>query len=445
VNRALAEAIVGCLRLSGETTQDENKLNQFSLNDWERTFRWLDNAGLALYFLQRLKSQHATELLPAPVLARLEENLSQNQRRVSHMVHDFGFLNREFDQAGVNYAVMKGFSLFPGFCPDVCLRPQSDFDYLVDRQSLAAARRVLDEAGYCPTRNSSTEFVFARPPKRIPSRFDSPYRVETEPAVELHLATWDNEEHCVPLAGPHFSLDSKINKQWNGLSFPTLNDEDAFLLQVQHVFQHMLGYWVRLSWLLEVGYFLDQQRSETFFWKIEQRSRELRCFTEFAAIVTGLSARMFSAHVPSTMKAWTEDLRPSARIWMDNFGRDWAFGNHPTHESSRFPATKLVLFLHQEYVPDPQIRRKLTRRRLFPWKGPPRIGIPPSPEPLVRLRALWRQWGFTFQMLGFHVGAGLRYLWELPRWRRMNKVKAGFAFVGKRQLDKLGTSSVREK
>lgn len=445
MNRALAEAIVGCLHLSGETTPDENKLKQFSLNHWERTFRWLDNAGLALYLLQHLKSKHATKILPAPVLARLEENLSQNQRRVSHMVHDFGALNQEFDRVGVNYAVMKGFSLAPAFCPDVCLRPQSDFDYLVDRQSLAAARRVLDEAGYCPTRNSSTEFVFARPPKRIPSRFDSPYRVETEPAVELHLATWDSEEHCVPLEGPHFSLDSKINRQWNGLSFPTLNDEDAFLLQVQHVFQHMLGYWVRLSWLLEMGHFLDQQRSDTFFWNIEQRSREFPCFKEFAAIVIGLTARIFGAPVPSTVRTWTEDLRPAARIWMDKFGRDWAFANHPSHESSRFPATKLVLFLHQEYVPDPEIRNKVRQRRLFPWKGPARIAVPPSHEPSVRLRALWRQWGFTFQMLGFHVGAGLRYFWELPRWRKMNRVETALASVGKFQLDKLAGRSVQEK
>jgi hypothetical protein len=74
VNRALAEAVVGCLSWSGETC-DVNVLRKFRLHDWHRTFNWLDRAGLTLYLLQRLKSMSATQLLPSPVLARLSKIL----------------------------------------------------------------------------------------------------------------------------------------------------------------------------------------------------------------------------------------------------------------------------------------------------------------------------------------------------------------------------------
>jgi hypothetical protein len=64
VNRALAEAVVGCLSLSGETCE-VNVLSKFRMHDWYRTFNWLDRAGPTLYLLQRLKNISATELLPS--------------------------------------------------------------------------------------------------------------------------------------------------------------------------------------------------------------------------------------------------------------------------------------------------------------------------------------------------------------------------------------------
>src|SRR5215472_3546854 len=42
----------------------------------------------------------------------------------------------------------------------------------------------------------------------------------------------------------------------HGFAFPSLADEDAFLLQVLHAFRHFLSSWLRLSWLWEIHYFL---------------------------------------------------------------------------------------------------------------------------------------------------------------------------------------------
>jgi Uncharacterised nucleotidyltransferase len=420
VNRALAEAIVGCLSLSGETP-DVNVLRNFRLHDWLRTFSWLDSAGLTLYLLDRLKSIGATELLPPAVLARFEQNLADNRRRLDYMAAEFGSLNERFARAGVNYAAIKGFSLVPMYCPSAVLRAPSDLDYLVDKPSLLAAQRVLEEAGYRLQHFSDMEFKFGRPSSRIPTVSDDPYSRETEPLVELHLAFWNRKANRVPISEPEFRLDHAIEHHWQGLSFPVLNDVDAFILQILHIFQHTLECWVKMCWLLEIGYFLRARLSDTQFWdRVDIRMREVPCLAEFAAVVTGLAERVFACPMPPITAKWRKCLRPSARLWLDNYAWSWVTEDRDTF--NLFSATKLALFLHREFIPDFEVRRETTQRRLFPWKQPEQIAVPVDNTPRSLLTARRLQWTFVLQRLIFHLGSSSRYLLEMPRWRRLNRL-----------------------
>ena len=80
--------------------------------------------------------------------------------------------------------------------------------------------------------------------------------------------------------------------------------------------------------------------------------------------------------------------------------------------------------LHQQYLPDAGARRHLTRIRLLPWQQLFRragsITGKSSASDGGRRRQLKRA---VIRFL-FHVTAGLRYLWEIPRWRRLNKASA---------------------
>jgi hypothetical protein len=419
VNRALAEAIVGCLSLSGETPE-VNVLRNFRLHDWQRTFSWLDSAGLTLYLLDRLKSLGATELLPPPVFARFEQNLADNRRRVDYMAAEFGSLNERFARAGLNYAAIKGFSLVPAYCPNAVLRAPSDLDYLVDKPSLLAARRVLEEAGYRLQHFSDMEFKFGRPSSRIPTVSDDPYSRETEPLVELHLAFWNKKANRVPVNEPKFRLDQAIEHDWQGLRFPALEDEDAFVLQILHVFQHTLEGWVKLCWLLEIGYFLRARLSDTKFWdRVDVRLREVPFLAEFAVVVTGLAERVFAAPMPPITAKWKKCLRPSAGLWLDNYAWSWVIEDRDTF--NLFSATKLTFFLHREFIPDLEVRREVTRRRLLPWKQPEQIAVPVDNTAASFLTARRLQWTFVLRRLIFHLGSSSRYLLEMPRWRELNR------------------------
>jgi hypothetical protein len=426
MNRKLAEAIISCLQLSGPSF-DFGQLAKFSSGDWKQTMGWTDRAGLTLYLLERLKNYGATHVLPPPVLARFEQNLADNRCRVDHLLYETACINERLDQAGVQYVVIKGFSLWPEFCSNPYLRTQSDLDYLLARQSLRSAQDVLLEFGYEERRRPTVqEFVFERPLQRVPSQFDSPYKLQTTPIVELHVGIWEDVTHHVPLEEPAFVLNNPKLKEWGGLRFPVLSDEDALLLQVLHAFQHMVSNWVKLSWLLEIGRFMERRWRDSPFWKrFSQRLEGVPQLAEFATIALELTANVFSAPMPEGAQSWRHFLRPSARLWLDNYGHSWARGERPPHKSKVFPETKLSLFLNEQYIPDGPTKRDFLRHQLIPWKIPgkdPAVVFAPVENQLgTRIRALWVNSTYTVQRLSFHGGAGLRYLWELPRWLSLTR------------------------
>jgi len=421
MRRMLAEAIVDFLSFSGNASDHLNEIGGFHHRDWEHTLNWLRDAGLSFYLLQKLKDTNATDILPKSALSRLEDNLKVNRRRVARLSRQFNSLNQKFDAAGVKYVVVKGFSLVPQFCPDASLRHQIDLDYLVNRQSLSVAQHVLEAEGYFLKKHSTNEFVFLPQSAQVPVLADEQSEEHAAYAVELHLAFWDSDLHIMFLAEPEFSVENIVNRRWQGVGFRALPEEDAFLLQVIHAFHHLLTGWVRMSWLYEIGYFLNQQATDTLLWgRIERRVGSDPLLREMLAVVTELSAQFFEAPLPSTFGKWVEDIRPTVRIWIRNYARTWAFENQNA-EVSLFSTDKLVLFLHQQYLSEASARRHLIRKRLVPleqfFRRARSITTLSSTNSGERTRQLHR----VLVRLLFHVTGSLRFFWEIPRWRRLNK------------------------
>lgn len=433
MSRALAESIVDFLSFSGNTVDHLIELRGFHNRDWERSRTWLHDAGLALYLLQKLKATNATDILPRPVLSRLEENLSANRRRVAYMSRQFDFLNQKFDAAGVKYVAVKGFSLVSQFCPDAALRHQSDFDYLVDPQSIPVAQRELESAGYSLKKHSTNEFVFLMPSARISTSADEQYEAYAPHAVELRVAFWDRDSHGVFLAEPEFSLENVRNHRWQEMTFRVLPEEDIFLLQVIHAFNHLLTGWIRMSWLYEIGYFLNERSTDTSLWeRIERRMGGDPLLREMVVVVLDLSTRFFRAPLPSMCKPWAEKLRPTVRIWIQNYARTWVFGKNRVDQFGLFSSAKFILFLHQQYLPDASARRHLIRTRLLPWEQFFRRARSVTTESSTNFGGRGRQLERVLIRFLFHMTAGLRYLWEVPRWIRLKNATAHLALATSR-------------
>ena len=422
MKRELAEAVVACLRLSADAG-DTEQLRSFGPRDWQRTLTWLDDSGLTLYLLQHLKNVHATDVLSPEVLAQLEGRVVANRLRWEYLAEQLDCINQGFERAGIAFAVVKGLSLVPDYCPDALLRAPSDLDYLVSRQSLPLARQVLEGAGYRLTGvsdgSSKTEFKFCKPNSRRAIVSDSPYSVETAPLIELHVNFW-NPGNGVPIQEPVFPLQRTILHSWRGLCFPVLNDRDAFLVQIIHVFEHILDGWLKLCWLLEIGFFMSRRGCDSDFWsEVDSSMQAVPRLVECAAVVIELAKLFFASPSPDVAENWMHALCPPVQLWLNVHARTWVFDDHPLHRSSFFPTAKLALFLYQEFIPDPKTRRTLIRQRLFPLKRPAQISFPLDGKPEIVMTALRLHWRFVLDRIIFHAGSSLRYIWEVPRWRRL--------------------------
>ena len=442
MNRRLAETIIRYLCFSEEIGDSRDSLSGFSRRQWEHTFRWLDNANLALYLLQKLRDTHDDRKLPPAVLSRLEQNHSKNRLRVDEMASVFAQVNESFRRFGVNYAVVKGFSLVPGFCPDACLRQQSDLDYLVDEQSLPDAQQGLGDLGFFLKKHNSAarEWVFWKAPISHSFNSSEQYEGKGRYVVELLLAIWRPDLHGIDIPRAQFSPSRTIDQEWRGMHFRALHEEDAFLLQVLHAFQHLLSGDVRMSWLYEIAYCLHRRPDDTSFWqRVELRTETDVLLTQLVAIIAGLAAEFFQAPLPPLIFAWKANLRPSVKVWLDNYGWRVAFEKTPIYELGVFPTSKLALFLHRQFLPDAKRRRDFVRRRLLPWTRPVGMVHSIGERPSAFLDWQWWRRQLVFHRVVFHGGSGLRYLCEIPRWLWLNRSKAV------REVPEISTGSTKKR
>ena len=416
-----AEAVVGFLSFSSDRSTRLGVIEKFTRRQWEHILQWLDDAGLAFYFLQRLKDERASGSVPPSVFSRLERNFACNRLRIEEMARRFDAINLKLNDAGVLYTVVKGFSLVPQFCPCAAFRHQADLDYLVDEQSLPAACRVLTGIGYqSKVSCSSKEFIFVSSGE-TPSRREGQYSPHAPHAVELHTEIWDDDMHRVHGIPKLFSVKQARTKYWNGFAFPAQVDEDAFLLQVLHACHHLFTQWIRMSSLLEIGCFLHRRASDLELWSgIEQRAGDSKVLREFVVIVTEMAARLFAAPIPKVVQGWGGEIRPGPRTWIDNYARDWALGGLPICEFNLFPRSKLARFLHHQYrnasraqESQPHNRSSLSRLR--------RMALSIRDNPALIWNGAWLRQQHLIRRSVFYTLAELRYVAEIPRWRWRNR------------------------
>ena len=415
LNRVLREALVDRLALSDASPKSLLNTREFKAREWDRAADWLRDSGIALYFLQRLKDTNSSEVVPPRILDRLQANYDLNRQRIASMANAFSVLNQKFNNAGVRYAVVKGFSLVPDFCLDPCLRVQSDLDYLIDEESFGRAEEIVLHAGYSWTHRVGHEVMYSPSSLRKARSEEDQFRPDVLHTIELHLGIVDTE-HDLPLGERPFVTQSVKRSTWNGSTFYALQEEEGFLLQVRHAFIHLVNYWPRLSWLFEIGHFLKCKVNDNEFWaRLEQTIGDNAVLRDVVVVVAELSAQIFRTPLSSTLRDWSETLRPGARVWIENYGREWILAAAPGAIFRPFSPSKLVLFLHQQFMSDEASQAKSSRVWLL---HPPRLkrvvgSIRKKPLLMIDSHYWWR--GL------FHANSGLRYLLEVPRWRYLNR------------------------
>lgn len=377
--------------------------HDISAKEWNGLLRWLDVSGLALYFLDRMMELHLSTLLPAEVLARLKQNLQDNQERTQGLIAESVAVQREFQEADLLYATLKGFSLSPHSVTRPELRHQFDLDFLVAQRSAAGAREILEARGYHLYAMSGRTWEFKR--DDAPGHIRDLYKNLPRRSVELHIEA--------EVRGYQPLLERVEIKEFHGIEMPVLSTVDHFIDQGLHAYKHICSEFSRASHLLEFRRHVLSRRGDDVFWKeVRSRAEENSHAVVGLGIVTLLITSLMGAFAPEAFTSWTVGRVPtSARLWVDLYGARVAFGDAP--------GSKLYLLLQRELESTGVRQKSLLWRALLPSRLPPPVVHGTSGETLCITMSRYRvQIYFVLLRLRFHVVEGLRYLRESRRWRQ---------------------------
>jgi hypothetical protein len=415
-NRDLKSAVIGALSPGPTPAPDFSTLSRLmhrsSAGDLRHLLRWLDESGLALYLLHQLQQHAAVEAVPHPLRAALEQRLAANRERTLDMLREFRRIIDAFRQRGVRFCALKGFTLTPDFCSAPHLRHQTDFDFLISAEWMENAKQALKSCGYAQEEIRSTgEVAFATPLRHIPSAADDIYARPRHREVDL-LVSLRCQEHGVSLEMPSDCLYRAQPMTLHAISFPALSLDDRFTLQVMHAFKHLLGSWVRLSWLLEIGSFIDVHHDDEDLWHsvISRFGYNLTVRNAFG-IILSLTQALFPRPIPGSLEEWC--LRPLPNriaTWVHEFGFKWAL--------SGLDGAKLTLFVHREFFDDASAWTSYLASRIFPFGRRSSIGRVSAALPRARIKARASQWLHSMRRVMFHTRELASLPLEAIRWKR---------------------------
>lgn len=389
--------------------------------EWERVLAWLDMSGLAIYFLHRMKNANCLHGLPKPTIDELERRHADNQIRTEAILQEFKTLTGFFEQANVKYAVLKGISLLPDYCPDAALRTQYDHDFLIAPESIGAARSALENAGFRARTdgNADAPFIYRKvePEIRFPQKSQALYSTRLGRSVDLHQGLWEDGEERIHVSLPDDFFERAQVRHWEGIPFVALCDEDCLLFQILHAFKHILRNWCRLSVFLEIAWFLNQRSSDFAFWRgFTGRIESVRWAREATYLVFTLAEQLFGGPTPDSLRdRLRTPLTPALQLWIERYGRQSAVSN--------FNSDKCTLFLHREFIDDSSEWALIRRRRLFPLHRPHRPPAVVFQRGFSAVGRMWMEKAHAVRRLKFHGSAGLRYLIEYPRWTVLRRLR----------------------
>ena len=386
-------------------------LRSLTSRQWRRLLSWLDLSGLALYFFDRIAKSQCASDLPDEVFSSLERRLNENAQRTQSMIAESIAIQREFQRAGLCYAVVKGLSLWPNSVPSPELRLQFDLDYLLADEDMHEAQNLLMRLGYRPRVSSESCWKFVRNERPCLTLKDV-YKDTRSWAVELHEVP-DGSAQTSPFIG----------MQWReifGLSMPTLSPVDVFLRQGLHAYKDVCSQFVRVALLVEFYRHVLFYRNNAAFWTALRREANENSRAVLAlGLVTLLTTQVIGEFAPEALTHWTVDCLPRpARLWVTKYGERAVLGS--------FPGSKLYRLLTKELETE-----KIHADLIFPQ--PPAASCAATPLKLsrpketlhVRLTRFVRLIPYRMQLdlipsrLRFYGVEGLRLAWEAHRWRRV--------------------------
>jgi len=383
-------------------------LSVFGRREWVRNYRWLDSSGIALYFLDRLKTLDIAHVLPVSILEHLEKNQVANKKRIANLFAEFVAINHKFQRANIVYFNVKGFASVPVSCPDPVLRAQINLDFVMSASDAVACSKALAELGYSLVSYSEHvwEFEVEAPEALRPLNI---YEITPSRIVKIYVVSPGDDSH----REAYQQLLHRQSQTWNGITFPVASDSDAFINQSIHIFGRVCSEWSRLSWLLEYKACVDFRRDDaTFLRNVQQNAQNNPDRVIAIGVALSLIKTILGAIIPPSLEEWTIlKLDGSINLWIRHYGEEVLLAN--------YPGTKRYLYL-RDLLASSQRKKNSDSIKIPP--------LPPSfqPNDISRPKGLRHQSYRTlvkanrkvFRMK-FHLVENVRNALGARHWKRL--------------------------
>lgn len=397
----LKEAIIASFKSDARAAKLD--FARFDDADWASVLWWLDISGMAIYFLHRACQIGVEGSLPGKIKETLESRLENNRRRTQALREESSALATLFEDAGIPYALLKGFTLAPESVPEVALRSQADLDFLVGSGDAELAVRCAAALEY---KHSATFGNTMELRAGVASRPDMAriYSVPTLRSLEIHLLPEDSPESNL--------LTRRVGRSFDGLSIYALSPADIMVQQAAHLLKHLCGEQTRLSWVLEFWRHAAARASDARFWtEAEERAKETVNGDLAMGIAFRVAGSFFGDSGACIPERWRSDAIPlRVRMWIDRYAR-------PLIVTDRI-GNKLYALLRAEIGCAPHEQKK-TRDILLPRVLPFRILEPRPQEGIAdRFDRYSVELSFFLRRLEFHIRESMRLAVEIKRWNR---------------------------
>ncbi len=355
----------------------------------------------------------------------MSSNLDRNRIRLANILKAYDEISAALGAAGIEYAVLKGFTLVPKFCPDPVTRMQYDLDLVMTQDGALRARTALGALGF-----ESLAALEDFPTDHLPAMIRKTgwewrgdfFDPEIPTMLDLHFRFWDEHTERIQAPGVEDFWSRRTEVAAFGRRIPCLHPVDSLGYFCLHLLRHLLRGSVNFAHVYELAYFLNAHKDDEEFWKEWHalHSDELR---QLESIGFALANAWFGCGMSSAARDAVSSLPERVQLWMENHAASPA--------EALFHPNKNELWLHLELLEAWPDKLSVLRRRLLPIRLPGPVDAVCLPDSMLTLRIRVRRTTKYLLYVGSRIAHHLLALPPLIRdgsgwWWRTNALGSGF-------------------
>lgn len=400
-----ARAVMEALRFPSRSDARINVENE----DWKKVMAFCDRTQLTLPVGLRCK-----EHLPEPARSRVDHSLARNAARWEQIKISYREAAGALESAGIQFAVLKGFSHCPQFTADPRHRAQYDLDFLVTKTQILTAHEALSRLGYESINGFENSPIDHLPAmiRKTGWTWRGDYFDPGMPlSIELHYRLWDRDFEAFEPQGIAELSERLQRRRLEELNFTAFHPADELGYAALHLVRHLLRGDLRPSHIYELAWFLESHTNDGPFWETwsDLHHESLR---RVEALCFALAKAWFDCTLPEAAREEIGGLPDELSRWIE-----W---HALSPLAGVFHPNKDEIWLHWNLVDSPRARLLVLRRRLLPGHVPKFQAAPHLAKNQltwrIRLRNRWHEAGFLWGRLAHHLRALSSAGWSAIHW-----------------------------